>query len=59
MTVPTLDRLPRRAAPVRADRLLRSIAILYVVAVLVHGTDHLRRGVDAVTTEVLVAGLVQ
>jgi hypothetical protein len=38
---------------------LRRTAVVYVVAVLVHGADHLRRGVDVVTTQVRSAGQVQ
>lgn len=50
-------RLPHRV-DVRA-RGLRWMAALYLLAVLAHGADHLRRGVDAVTVHVRSAGAVQ
>jgi hypothetical protein len=62
MTVPAVQ---RPSAPHRVDggqavfRTLRWAAVLYVLAVLVHGADHVRRGIDAVTTEVRSSGLVQ
>src|SRR5947209_2103019 len=42
-----------------AERLLRGTALVFVVAVAVHGGDHVRRGMDAVTTHVTAAGTVQ
>jgi heme A synthase len=42
-----------------ADQRLRSAALVFAVAVAVHGADHLRRGVDVVTTTVLAAGGLQ
>jgi hypothetical protein len=42
-----------------AELRLRSAALVFAVAVAVHGADHLRRGVDVVTTTVLVAGGIQ
>src|SRR6266498_2729341 len=41
------------------DRILRFTSVVFLAAVLVHGADHVRRGVDVVTTQVLVAGTVQ
>jgi hypothetical protein len=41
------------------DRALRTTSLLFVVALLVHGADHVRRGIDVMTTQVLVAGTVQ
>lgn len=38
------------------DRLLRIAAMAFAVAVLVHNSDHLRRGGDAVQTDVFVLG---
>jgi hypothetical protein len=38
---------------------LRRIAVVFVVAVGVHGVDHVRRGVDVLTTQVLSAGSIQ
>src|SRR5207244_3244811 len=42
-----------------AEQLLRRSAVVFMVAVVVHGADHLRRGVDVVTTHVLTAGTIQ
>lgn len=39
-------------------RLLRYAAALFAVGLLIHTGDHLRRGLDAVTTEVLWSGNV-
>jgi len=41
------------------DRALRWTGAVFLAAVLVHGADHMRRGTDVVTTEVLSAGTVQ
>lgn len=41
------------------DRILRSTGAFFLAAVLVHGLDHLRRGIDVMTTQVLVGGTVQ
>jgi Na+/proline symporter len=38
---------------------LRRIAVVFAVAVAVHGADHLRRGVDVITTQVTWAGSIQ
>jgi len=58
----TVDRAmrlrPRDAMP-DPERRLRLAAGVFALAVAVHGADHLRRGVDVVTTTVLVAGGVQ
>jgi hypothetical protein len=42
-----------------ADRILRYASVMFAVALIVHGADHLRRGTDVLTTEVLWAGNVQ
>ncbi len=42
----------------RSDR-LRVTAVVFAVAVAVHGADHLRRGVDAIAGVVLGAGTTQ
>ena len=34
-------------------------AVVFMVAVVVHGADHVRRGVDVVTTQVRWAGSIQ
>lgn len=39
-----------------SDRFLHVAAVLFAVAVLVHNTDHLRRGGDAVSTDVFALG---
>jgi hypothetical protein len=41
------------------DRILRLTSVVFLAALLVHGADHMRRGIDAVTTQVRVAGTVQ
>ena len=38
------------------DRLLLRAAAFFTVAVLVHGADHARRGIDSVGTDVFMAG---
>ena len=40
------------------DRLLTYAAALYAVGFVIHTADHLRRGTDVVTTEVLVLGTI-
>ena len=40
----------------RADRWLRWAATFFVLAVLFHNSDHLRRGSDTLSTDVFVAG---
>ena len=42
-----------------AEQVLRRSAVVFMVAVTVHGADHLRRGIDVVTTQVLSAGTIQ
>jgi hypothetical protein len=41
------------------EQRLRQTAVVFAVAVAVHGADHLRRGVEVVTTEVTAAGSLQ
>jgi hypothetical protein len=41
------------------EQRLRWIAVIFLVAVTVHGADHVRRGMDVVTTQVMLAGTVQ
>jgi hypothetical protein len=41
------------------QRTLRTAAVVFAMAVLVHGVDHLRRGTGAVTEVVLGAGTTQ
>jgi hypothetical protein len=57
----TLDGRARQRVPegVAHDRYLRVTAAVFAVAVVVHGADHLRRGVDVVTTVVRDAGAIQ
>src|SRR5438067_567538 len=43
----------------RAERRLRVTAVVFAVAVVVHGADHLRRGSDVVTGVVRDAGAAQ
>jgi hypothetical protein len=42
----------------RAQRVLRFVAIFYAIGFLVHTADHFRRGLDVLTPEVLWAGSV-
>ena len=42
-----------------AERRLRVSAVVFALAVAVHGADHVRRGVDAVTAVVRGAGATQ
>ena len=42
-----------------AEQRLRRTAVVFIVAVTVHGADHVRRGVGVVTTQVLSAGTIQ
>ena len=50
---------------VRAERVdatdfyLRTTAVIFAAAVLVHGGDHVRRGLDASPTAVMIAGSMQ
>jgi len=41
------------------DRVLRLAGAVFAVALVVHGIDHMRRGVDVISTEVLWLGNVQ
>jgi hypothetical protein len=41
------------------DRLLRSTGVVFLVALLVHAADHLRRGFDVLTATVFWAGNFQ
>lgn len=43
----------------RTPDLLRVTAVVFAVALLVHGADHLRRGMDVVTPEVFWLGTLQ
>jgi hypothetical protein len=45
-----------RQAP---DLRLRRMAVVFLAAVVVHGADHARRGVDVVTAQVTWAGTIQ
>lgn len=40
----------------RGDQLLLSASVLFAVAVVIHNGDHVRRGADALATDVFVAG---
>lgn len=49
----------RVGAKVDQDHVFRTAAVVFAVAVALHGVDHLRRGMDIVPPAVLLAGLVQ
>ena len=55
------ETMARARAPERqaSERLLRMTAAVFAVAVVVHGADHLRRGIDASTELVRGAGALQ
>ncbi|MEY2433617.1 MAG: hypothetical protein QOC92_3342 [Acidimicrobiaceae bacterium] len=59
MSTSTLARTVRQRDMPSAEQRLRSAALVFAAAVAVHGADHLRRGVDVVTTTVLAAGGLQ
>ena len=42
-----------------SDKGLRGTSLVFLLAVLVHGTDHTRRGIGSVSTTVLTAGTIQ
>ena len=48
-----------RDRPLRDDRLLRATGAVFAVALVVHGVDHMRRGIDVISTEVFWLGNVQ
>jgi hypothetical protein len=41
------------------DRVFRWSAIVFAIAIVVHGADHLRRGMDVVPPAVMMAGMAQ
>lgn len=43
----------------KADSILRWTTALFVIALFVHGADHMRRGTDVVSTTISTAGTVQ
>ncbi|MFI6997110.1 hypothetical protein [Nocardia sp. NPDC050175] len=57
MTNPTAARPDLGAGPAFAQ--LRWATALFAVALLVHGLDHLRRGMDSISSTVMVLGTVQ
>ena len=56
--VPSVRLRPRGDTQSR-EHVLRWSAVVFVVAVAVHGADHVRRGVDVITTQVTWAGTIQ
>jgi hypothetical protein len=51
------DRIERSRA--ESERFLRWAAVAFAIAVAVHGLDHVRRGMTASPTDVMIAGAVQ
>ena len=49
----------RRSFRDDADTMLRLATLVFVVALFVHGSDHVRRGIDASPMPVMVLGTVQ
>jgi hypothetical protein len=58
-TVERSSRLRRRDDEQAPEQRLRRMAVVFAVAVAVHGVDHLRRGMDVITTQVTWAGSIQ
>jgi len=58
MTAPTTVDRPARTGSGGTD-LLRIAAAVFAVALVIHGADHLRRGMDVITPEVLWLGNLQ
>jgi hypothetical protein len=54
-----VERLRRAGAVPPPERRLQRAAAVFAVAVAVHGADHVRRGLDAITAEVRYAGGLQ
>jgi Na+/proline symporter len=52
-------RLRHRDDEHSSEQRLRWIAVIFLAAVTVHGADHVRRGMDVVTTQVMSAGSIQ
>jgi len=42
-----------------SDRVLRWSAVIFLLAVAIHGADHARRGTEVVSTQIQVAGTIQ
>jgi hypothetical protein len=59
MTAPTAPTRGTADAARRSSDPLRVAAVVFAVALVVHGADHLRRGMDVITPEVLWAGNLQ
>src|SRR6478609_10284675 len=59
MAVPTAPTPGSVGLARRSPEPLRVAAVVFAVALLVHGADHLRRGMDVVTPEVFWLGNVQ
>jgi hypothetical protein len=53
-----IDDPPPTSGVRHTDRVFRSVALVYAAAFLLHNADHVRRGLDALTPEVLWAGTV-
>ena len=51
-----IDATRRETHAPRAGRLLRAVALGYAAGFLVHSVDHVRRGLDLLTPEVIWAG---
>ncbi|MGH3730441.1 MAG: hypothetical protein ACRDTU_17060 [Micromonosporaceae bacterium] len=51
--------LTRALALTRQEQFLRNAALVFAVALAVHGADHARRGMDVVSTEIAWAGNIQ
>jgi hypothetical protein len=43
----------------RSTTVLRAVTVVFAIALLVHGSDHLRRGMDTVSTLVMTLGTIQ
>jgi hypothetical protein len=56
VTAATAPTAARPAVAERGDRLLAAAATLFAVAVVIHNSDHLRRGIDSVRKDVFWVG---
>lgn len=43
----------------RPERLLRYAGIVFLAAVAIHGGDHLRRGIEEQSSQIVIAGTIQ
>src|SRR4051794_10510996 len=59
MTMHAVPPVPPTAPAGRATDALRTAGVVFAIALVVHGVDHLRRGMDVITAQVLWLGNLQ